>query len=144
MSRAKQAWALALGLIALSACGSSDHLARQFTEPPIGSSSVSAFQVRIDDNAERLDGAIVSRDFFPATKARPLIGRFFDDGEYRAKTRSAVVLNHEFWQRRLHGSPRVIGTILILDDQPATIIGVAEPGFADPTGAQLWLPRTEP
>jgi hypothetical protein len=28
-------------------------------------------------------------------------------------------------------------------DQPATVIGVAEPGFSVPKGAQVWLPKNE-
>jgi hypothetical protein len=133
----------ALALIALSACGSSDHVARQFAEPPIDSYSASVFQVRIDGQTEPLDGATVSGDFFKAAQVSPLIGRFFIDGDYRTKTRSVVVLSQELWLRRLHGAPQVIGTALTVNDQPLTVIGVAEPGFAVPKGAQVWLPRIE-
>ena len=143
MRHAKALWTVALALMALSACGSSGEVARQFAEPPIDSYSVSVFQVRIDGNTEPLDGATVSRDFFKATQGRPFIGRFFVDGDYRPQTRSVVVLNRELWQQRFHGAPEVIGTALIVNDQPVTVIGVAEPGFAVPDGAEVWLPRIE-
>jgi len=140
---AKGLWALALVLIALSACGSSDEVAHQFAEPPIDSYSASVFQVKIDGNTEPLDGATVSLEFFKMAQVRPLVGRFFVDGDYRTKTRSVVVLNQELWQRRLHSAPQVIGTALTVNDQPVTVIGVAERGFAVPKGAQVWLPRIE-
>jgi hypothetical protein len=140
---AKGLWALGLAFIALSACGSSGDVARRFAEPPIDSYSVSVFQVRIDGNTEPLDGATISRDFFKAAQVRPLVGRFFVDEDYRTKAAAVVVLNHEFWQRRLRGAPQVIGTSLTLNDQPVTVIGVAERGFAAPKGAQVWLPRSD-
>ena len=143
MRHAKGLWALALVLIALSACGSSDEVAHQFAEPPIDSYSASVFQVKIDGNTEPLDGATVSLEFFKMAQVRPLVGRFFVDGDYRTKTRSVVVLNQELWQRRLHSAPQVIGTALTVNDQPVTVIGVAERGFAVPKGAQVWLPRIE-
>jgi hypothetical protein len=135
-------WFLVFVFGALSACGSSADVPRRFAEPPNGSYSVSVFQVRIDGNTEALDGATVSPDFFDAVQVRPLVGRLFVDGDYRAKT-PVVVLNHEFWQRRLHGAPQVIGTALTVNDQSVTVIGVAERGFAAPKDVQLWLPRIE-
>jgi hypothetical protein len=139
---AKGRWVLAFMVSALSACGSGADVPRRLTEPPHDSYSVSVFQVRIDGNTEALDGATVSPDFFNAAQARPLVGRFFVDGDYRAKT-PVVVLTHEFWQRRLQGAPQVIGTALTVNDRPVTVIGVAERGFAVPNGAQMWLPKIE-
>src|SRR5215468_2834860 len=132
MSHTKDLWAPVLVLVALSACGSSGHGARQFPAPPIDSYSVSTLQVRIDGSPEPLQGATVSREFFKAAEVRPFIGRFFNDREYRIGTPAVVVLDYELWQRRLHSAPHVIGTALTVNDQPATVIGVAEPGFAGP------------
>jgi hypothetical protein len=90
-----------------------------------------------------LEGATVSREFFKAADVRPFIGRFFDDREYRTSTPAVVVLDHELWHRRLHGTPQVIGMVLTVNDQPVTVIGVAESGFAGPSGTELWMPRIE-
>jgi MacB-like periplasmic core domain len=143
MRHAKGLCALAFALIALSGCGTSDEVAHHFDEPPIDSYSMSVFQVRIDGNTEPLDGATVSHDFFKTAQVRPLVGRLFVDGDYRTKTQSVVVINHELWQRRWHGAPQVIGTAVTVNDQQVTVIGVAEPGFSVPKGGQLWLPRIE-
>ena len=69
--------------------------------------------------------------------------RFFENGDYRTATPAVVVVDHELWQRRLHGAPNAIGTVLTVNDQPVTVIGVAEPGFAGPAGARVWMPRIE-
>jgi len=143
MRHTKDLWALVLVLVALSACGSSEHGARQFPAPPIDSYSVSTLQVRMDGSPEPLQGATVSREFFKAADVRPVIGRSFDDREYRTGAPAVVVLDHELWQRRLHGAPHVIGTVLTVNDRPVTVVGVAEPGFASPAGVQMWMPRIE-
>ena len=143
MRHTKDLWALVLVPVALSACGSSEHAARQFPAPPIDSYSVSTLQVRVDGSPEPLQGATVSREFFKAADVRPFIGRFFNDREYRIGTPAVVVLDYELWQRRLHGAPQVIGTVLTLNDRPVTVVGVAEPGFASPAGVQMWMPRIE-
>jgi hypothetical protein len=117
---ARGRWAVALLLIALSACGSSDEVAHPFAEPPTGSYSASVFQVKIDGNTEPLDGATVSLEFFKMAQVRPLV-----------------------WQRRLHSAPQVIGMALTVNDQAVRVIGVAEAGFAVPKGAKVWLPRIE-
>jgi len=137
---AKDLWALVLTVIAVSACGSSGEVARQFAVPPIDSYLVSTLQVRIDGSAEAVEGATVSREFFKAAGVRPIIGRFFNDQEYRTGTPAVVVLDHEIWRRRLHGDPRVIGTVLTVNERPVTVIGVAEPGFVGPAGARMWMP----
>jgi hypothetical protein len=99
--------------------------------------------VTIDGSPEPVEGATVSRKFFKAAEVRPVIGRFFNDREYRTGTPAVVVLDHELWQRRLHGAPHVIGTVLTVNERPVTVIGVAEPGFAGPAGAQMWMPMIE-
>ena len=143
MRHTKHLWALVLVPIALSACRSPEPVARQFVMPPIESYSVSTLQVRMDGRPEPLEGATVSREFFSAAEVRPFIGRFFEDREYRTATPAVVVLDHELWQGRFHGAPNVIGTVLTVNDQPMTVIGVAEPGFAGPAGARVWMPRIE-
>jgi MacB-like periplasmic core domain len=40
-----------------------------------------------------------------------------------------VVIGHSLWKRRFNGDPRVIGTTLLVNRQPMTIIGVAPPEF---------------
>src|SRR5215467_12701050 len=143
MRHTKDPWALVLVLAALSACESPQHASRQFPSPPIDSYSVSTLQVSIDGSPEPLEGATVSREFFKAADVHPFIGRFFNDREYRTGTPAVVVLDHELWQRRLRGAPHVIGMVLPVNERPVTVIGVAEPGFAGPAGARMWMPMIE-
>jgi hypothetical protein len=140
----KGLWALVVALIAVSACGPSDHAGRQFPVPPPDSYSISTVPVSLDGSPEQLEVATVSREFFKGAGVRPFLGRFFEEREHQKATPAVVVLAYELWQRRLRGSQQVIGTALNVNGQLMTVIGVAAPGFAGPAGAQAWMPRIEP
>ncbi len=54
-----------------------------------------------------------------------------------------VVLSHQFWQQRFNGNPGIVGTVIRLNGQPLTVVGVAPPGFRGLTGgADLFVPIT--
>ncbi len=78
---------------------------------------------------ERLTGVPVTGTFFPLLGLKPQLGRFFTARECGWKAPKTVVLSHAFWQRRFAGDPEVIGRQLMLDGEPATIIGVLPATF---------------
>lgn len=100
----------------------------------------SGFHLSGDGPPEHLTGARVTRSFFEVLGVSPTLGRVFLPEEDVEGGARVVVLGHELWQRRLGGRPDVVGSILTLNDEPYTIIGVAPPGFDEPRGAQLWAP----
>ena len=91
---------------------------------------------------EHLPGVAVSEDFFALFAVRPILGRTFLASEHRAGQDRVVVLSHGLWRRRFGGNPSVIGTSLLLDDEPNTIVGVAPAGFVFPDEAAFWRPLT--
>jgi len=78
---------------------------------------------------ERLTGVPVTETLFPLLGLTPQLGRFFSAEECRWKAPKTVVLSHGFWQRRFSGDAGVIGRRLMLDGEPATIIGVLPATF---------------
>jgi len=79
--------------------------------------------------AERLQGTLVSEDFFKTFGVAPLIGRAFSPEEHQPGRNQVILLSHAFWQLRFGGDPDVIGRSMRLDGQPVTIIGVMPPSF---------------
>ena len=56
-----------------------------------------------------------------------------------------VVLSHRVWQERFGSRADVIGRVIRLDDQPATVIGVTRAGWRFPDErAQFWVPYAVP
>jgi putative ABC transport system permease protein len=81
-------------------------------------------------SAERVRGELVSGTYFPVLGVTPLMGRVFDRSDDTPPAgRPYVVLSHRYWQERFRSDPSVIGTAVLLNNQPLTIVGVAREGF---------------
>jgi predicted permease len=94
---------------------------------------------------EELYGSYVTGSFFPMLGLEPLAGRFIGPGDDRPDGAASglVVISQSYWRRRFNLDPGILGTRLIVDGAPATIIGVAPRSFAGlHTGRveDLWLP----
>jgi putative ABC transport system permease protein len=101
--------------------------------------------------AEVLEAAQVTADFFPALGVSPALGRWFTPDELAAgvyntanravATTGAVILSQSLWQRRFGGDPAGIGRTIAVDGVPRQIVGVMPATFGAVTpGVQLWLP----
>jgi putative ABC transport system permease protein len=93
-----------------------------------------------DGQAERIDTAITSANFFEVFGVRPQTGRLFLPADEQAGHAPVVVLSHGLWQRRFGGAASAIGQQLILDAKSYTVIGVAPAGFQYPDKTELWFP----
>jgi putative ABC transport system permease protein len=88
----------------------------------------------------RLDGRRVSANIFPALGVQPLLGRAFtvDDELPGAEV---VIVAHHFWRDVLGAGAGVIGSRILLNDAPRTIVGVMPPAFELPRGPDdFWVP----
>jgi putative ABC transport system permease protein len=60
---------------------------------------------------ERLPGERVTAGYFSALGVTPEIGRTFTAEEDRPEAYAAVIVSHDFWQRRLGGDTAVLGQL---------------------------------
>ena len=89
-----------------------------------------AISWRSGSGSERVWGQLVSGNLFELLQVRAIAGRLLAETDTRAAGGApVVVLSHAFWQHRLGGRPDVLGTVLTLNGQPLTVVGIAEPGF---------------
>ncbi len=88
---------------------------------------------------ERLPGARASASFFRVMGAAPVVGRWFTDEEDR-NAANVVVLGESYWRQRLGGSPAVLGSTLMLDGAPHTVVGVAPAAYAEVWRFDAWVP----
>jgi putative ABC transport system permease protein len=88
----------------------------------------------------RVDGRLVTGNFFDVLGARARLGRTFTEPEDRVGAPRVVVISHGLWQRRFGGDPGAVGRSVIVGATPMTVIGVMPPEFRYPPGAELWTP----
>src|SRR5882672_182384 len=86
---------------------------------------------------ERVDGRIVSANYFVLLGVAPRLGRSFAPEDGQAGAARLVLLSHRYWQQRFGGEAGIVGQSLTLSGEPATIVGVMPPDFREP-GVNLW------
>jgi hypothetical protein len=93
-------------------------------------------------NAENLDVARTTTNFFSTLGVAPIMGRDFLPKEDQAGGAKIVMLTFPFWKSRFGGATDVVGKTLRLDAIAHTIVGVLPNGFEfAPAGSPaLWLP----
>src|SRR3982751_654358 len=101
--------------------------------------------ISLDNQTERVNGELVSGNYFQALGVKPAIGRVFspaeDDRTY--KGHPSVVLSHDYWVTRFNADPHVIGKKVLVNNYPMVVVGVSAPGFhgLDPArSAQVRVP----
>lgn len=89
-----------------------------------------SFNLTGGSEAERVEGLFVSGGFFRALELEPAAGRFFTEEEQAAGGgEPVVVLSHGAWNRLFGADPGVVGEKVLLNGEPATVVGVGPPGF---------------
>src|SRR5258705_10134690 len=94
--------------------------------------------------AERVNGALVSGNYFEVLGVKPVGGRTFFPEEDKAPSPVAVI-SHSLWQRRFGGDPNVIGKSLVLNGHDFSIVGIAPKNFVGTEEAfprDIWIPLT--
>ena len=79
-----------------------------------------------------VDSAYVSGDFFTTLGVPAFLGRTFtsaDDVRGGGPDGPAAVISYGMWQRRFGGDANVIGTSIVIERIPFTIVGVTPPEF---------------
>jgi putative ABC transport system permease protein len=89
---------------------------------------------------ERVVGASLSTPGFRVLGVAPLHGREFRAEDDRSGAPAVVLLSEQLWHRRYGGQSSVLGRIITVNGEPATVIGVMPDGFRFPGNADIWRP----
>jgi predicted permease len=84
----------------------------------------------LNGRAERLDGELVSGNYFQVLGIQAALGRVITPDDDRIPDGEPVaVLSYRFWMERFHGDPSVLGQSILVNGQRITVIGVSQQGF---------------
>ena len=92
------------------------------------------------DQAERIDMAQTSANFFDVFGVEPQHGRLFIAGDEQAGHEPIVVLSDALWRRRFGADPGIVGKPITLDGKNYVVVGIAPAGFQFPDKTEVWLP----
>jgi putative ABC transport system permease protein len=94
-------------------------------------------------NAERVQGAFVTTNFFSVLGVTPALGRGLQAADEQFGQHQVVLLSHELWQRRYGGDPQLVGRGIKLGGVTYTVVGVMPQGMAfldNSPRPELWTP----
>jgi len=80
---------------------------------------------------ERISLELISGNYFQTLGVGPAAGRVFtpeeDDRTYQGHP--VAVLSYDYWMTRFSGKRDVLGTKILVNNYPMTVVGVSAPGF---------------
>ena len=92
------------------------------------------------DSPERIQGFLVTGNFFDVIGTKPIMGRGFYDYENQPGKDAVAVITHSLWQRRFGGDPNIISKTIALNGIIRTVVGVMPERFNFPKGAEVYAP----
>jgi putative ABC transport system permease protein len=117
-----------------------DWRAQNHTFDSMGAYHGRGFNLSTGQQAERVEGHAVTYDLPRVLRLQPALGRTFTADEDRPGGPRVAMLGHDLWQRLYGGRPDVLGSRVLLDAVPYTIVGVLPPDLPFPDRSALWLP----
>ena len=88
----------------------------------------------------RLNSGVVGEGFFELLGAAPLLGRTFQEADFKEPP-GAIVISNSLWQDRFAADPQVVGQTVELDGNTVEVVGVMPSGFELPLeDTQIWVP----
>jgi predicted permease len=102
------------------------------------------FNVGSGEEPRRIQGHMVTANYFEVLGVRAETGRLFGGGEDGPPGAHPVaVISDRLWRGQFGAAPSIVGEAIVLNGHTFTVIGVASSGFAGPLlgeGADVWVP----
>jgi putative ABC transport system permease protein len=99
-----------------------------------------AFNLTGAGEPERLQGAMVTANFFDVMGLSPIQGRVFTAANETPGQDNVILISYGLWQRRFGGTADAIGRTISLSGRPHEVIGVMPAAMQWPADAEVWKP----
>ncbi len=113
-----------------------------------GNSGLSVRRMGSEQAAQAGNGEYVSGNYFRTFGIGPWVGRVINENDDREGGAPVVVMSYRTWQQKFGSDPSLVGSTLLINGKPFTVIGIAPPGFFG--GAlkswgmpEYWIPLAE-
>jgi predicted permease len=89
------------------------------------------------DTPERLTAFRCSPGLLQALGVKPALGRLFTAADEHDGDSRLVVMSDQLWKRRFAADPELVGTTILLNSEPYSVVGVLPPEFRFPAWLRL-------
>jgi putative ABC transport system permease protein len=111
-----------------------------FEDVAAGTGSAAVVGLNRGSPAQIVPAAHVTANFFDVLGLPTAQGRNFTGKEGRDAGANIAIVSDDFWHNTLNSRRDVLGSTILIDGTPRTIIGVMPKAFRHPYRASLWLP----
>jgi len=109
-----------------------------------GGARVSVRREGAESAARPLRSEYVTGNYFSTLGVNAFGGRLLTSADDTPASAPVVVLSHHVWQGTYGGDPAVVGSTLVVEGHPFTVVGVTPPGFFGETlrgdPPDMWIP----
>ena len=108
------------------------------------------FSVRRENAlAKSLQGEFVSGNYFSTLGLGAFLGRPLSENDDTPASAPATVVSYRAWQTEFAADPSLVGSTILIQAKPFTVVGIAPPGFfgdrVTDTPPDFWIPlQSEP
>ena len=116
---------------------------RSRTLPEMAAVGGLSFAMSGDGSAERVTVEVVTEGYFDLLGFTAERGRTFQPEEHgEPDAHPVAVISHDLWERRFGLAPETVGSTVLLNDRPLTVIGVMPAGFGGTNlNTDVWVPE---
>ncbi len=122
-----------------------DSAFREFSEQQTSFEGLCAFgtgsaNFKAMDAPSRQRVCFIGANFLELLRVKPLHGRGFLPGEEKPGAEPVALIGYDLWQQEFHSDPAAVGSVIRLDGNARTVVGIMPPGFKFPINDNLWVP----
>jgi len=92
------------------------------------------------EEAQRVQTAVVSANFFDMLGIKALYGRTFLPSDDEKGADAVLVLSYNYWKQQYKSDPNIIGRVFRMNDKPHTVVGVLPPIPQYPSESDVYMP----
>jgi predicted permease len=92
------------------------------------------------DTPERVQGHLVTANFFDVVGVKLFKGRAFLEEENQPGKDRVAIITYNLWQRRFGSDPNIINKTVMTNGVARSVVGVLPPDFSYPKGSEVYAP----
>jgi putative ABC transport system permease protein len=93
-----------------------------------------------DRAPDRYNATYVTANALDTLGIRPVLGRGFTPDEGRTPGSAVALLGTRAWEARYARNPAIVGSEILVNGQPRTVVGILPDRSGFPSVAEVWLP----